>query len=558
MSTIICSSCGTRNVTDEESCRRCGDTLGDVESSTAGRDTSVIAGRYEIRAPLAGTDNPYLYLGADLQTQTPVLIKRLSRAAARDRTVRSKFIKEAQILGSLDHPNLVRLIEVFDEDDAPAMVLEAPGEVTLAELLARKGRIPVGIALEFALQLLASLDYLHRNRVTHRQLMPTKVLVGASAETGFPLLSIVDFGLAHLSKVASLDELEFGPGTLVGMKATDTVSGAAPRPYQAPEQLRGESHEQSDIYSLGVIFFEMLTSDLPLSSNPSDESGTEKSIRSEEPTSIRLLRPEVSAKLEEVIMTMLSKDAERRFENITAVREALVMTPEARNETMVAVPKGSFLRGSADDDSGGRAEEQPQAEIFVDAFFIDRTPVTVADYQAYLDATGEKPPEEWREFNDVRSTPKRPVVFVNWQDARDFAAWAGKRLPTEAQWEKAARGADGRTYPWGEDEPSDKRAWFDKEEPSEVGSRPFGSSPWGVHEMAGNVFEWVEDWYERDYFAEAPDNPKGPDSGKKKVIRGGSFAHGAFALRCTTRGRYAPDARRANHGFRCVWSLDDE
>jgi serine/threonine-protein kinase len=558
MATIICSSCGTRNIADEESCRRCDNALGDVDSSTAGRETSVIGGRFEIRGPLAGTDNPYLYVGTDLESETPVLIKRLGRAAARDRTVRSKFIKEAQIIEALDHPNLVRLVEVIDDEDTPAMVLEAPGDLTLAELLARKGRIPVGIALEFALQLLESIDYLHKNRVTHRQLMPTKVLVGASPDTGFPVLSIVDFGLAHLTKVKTLDELEFGPGTLMGMKASDTVSGAAPRTYQAPEQLDGESHEQSDIYSLGVNFFEMLTGDLPLSSNPSDEIGTEKSIRSEAPTSVRLLRPEVSAELEEVLATMLSKDAERRFEDVQAVREALVLTPEAKNETMVAVPRGPFLRGSADDDAGGRSEEQPQTKVFVDAFYIDRTPVSVADYKAYLDATGEKPPPEWSEFNDVRSAPNWPVVFVNWQDACDFAEWAGKRLATEAEWEKAARGVDGRTYPWGAEDPTDKRAWFDKEEPNEVGSRPFGSSPWGVNEMAGNVFEWVEDWYGPDSYEESPDNPKGPGSGKKRVIRGGSFAHGAFALRCATRGRYAPDARRANHGFRCVWSLEDD
>lgn len=558
MSTIICSSCGTRNLSDQETCRRCEEPLGDVEPTAGGSQPAVIQGRWEVGEPLPGTDNPYLYLGRDLETQRTVLIKRLSQAAARDRTVRGKFSKEADILSSLEHPNLAKLIEVVDEDDAPALILDAPGEYTLAELLARQGRLPVGIALEFTLQLLTTLDFLHKNRVTHRQLMPTKILVGADQKKGFPLLSVVDFGLAHQSKVKTLDELEFGPGTIMGMKATDTVSGAAPRPYQAPEQLRGESHEPSDIYSLGVIFFEMLTGDLPLSSNPTDESGTERSIRSEEPTSVRLLRPEVSAKLEEVIMTMLSKDPERRFHNIAAVRNALVMAPEAKNETMVAVPRGEFVQGSSDDDPDGRDEERPQREVYLDAFFIDRTPVTVADYKAYLDATGTRAPEEWHTFNDPKAAPNRPVVFVNWDDARAYADWAGKRLPTEAEWEKAARGTDGRIFPWGDEKPTDKRAWFEHDAPSEVGARPFGSSPWGVHEMAGNVFEWVSDWYDRDYYASAPaENPHGPDSGKKKIIRGGSFAHGAFALRCATRGRYRPEARRANHGFRCAWSLDD-
>jgi formylglycine-generating enzyme required for sulfatase activity len=557
MSTIICSSCGTRNAAGQEECRRCEAVLGGATPSTGADVPSVFGERWQVEQPLAGTDNPYLFQGRDLKTDEPVLIKRLSRAAARDRSLRSKFIKEAEILDRLDHPHLVDLVEVIDDVDTPAIILSGPGQMTLAELLARRERLPMGIAMEFVVQLLGTLEYLHGKRVTHRQLMPTKILVGPDATKGFPTLSIVDFGLAHMAKVLTLDELEYGPGTLVGMKATDTVSGGAPpRPYLAPEQLRGESHEQSDIYSLGVMFFEMVTGDLPLSSSPTNSARTEESIRSEEPTSVRLLRPEVSADLEDVIMTMLSKDSERRFQNVGAVRNALVMTPEAKSEAMVAIAKGSFLRGSAPDDEGARPEEQPQREVFVDAFYIDRTPVTVADYKAFLDATGRKPLDEWFQFNDVSATPNQPVVFVNWQDASDYARWAGKRLPTEAEWEKAARGTDARTYPWGDEPPTPKRAVFDQEVPGDVGSRPFGTSPWGVHEMAGNVFEWVADWYGRGYYAEAPErNPTGPEDGKKKVIRGGSFAHDDFALRCATRGRYAPDARRANHGFRCAWSL---
>lgn len=559
MATIICSSCGTRNLTEDEACRRCDAALGDVVPTTGAEAPSLLGERWKVGGNLPGTDNPYLYVGRDLHGDRSVLIKRLSRAAARDRTVRSKFNKEAELLGALEHPNLVDLVEVVEDADTPAMILEARGRITLAEMLARRGRLPVGIALEFALQILTMLEYLHANRVTHRQLMPTKILIGAEADKGFPLLQVADFGLAHHEKVKSLDELEFGPGTLVGMKATDTVTGGAPRPYQAPEQLRGESHEQSDIYSAGVIFFEMLTGELPLSSNPRDETGTERSIRSEAPTEVRMLRPEVSGELEGVIMEMLSKDTERRFKNIKAVRNALVMTPEAKTEAMVAVPSGPFLQGSADDDPNARPEEQPQREVTLGAYYIDRTPVTAAEYQAFLDATGRKPSKEWAELNDANKTPHRPVIFVNWEEANSYAQWAGKRLPTEAEWEKAARGTDGRIYPWGDEPPTLKRAWYDQKTPGDVGSRPFGTSPWGVHEMAGNVFEWVQDWYERGYYAEAPaDNPTGPDSGKKKIIRGGSFAHGEFALRCATRGRYRPEAHRANHGFRCAWSLKRE
>lgn len=557
MSTIICSSCGTRNLADVTSCRRCGEPMGDVVPTDGVELPEVIAERWRVGQPLPGTDNPYLYLGEDEESGRRVLIKRLSRAAARDRTLRSQFHGEVELLEDLDHSNLVDLVDMIEEEEALTMILEGQGEYTLAELLARTERIPVGIALEFGLQILDTLDYLHSKRVTHRRLMPTKILVGRDAEQGFPKLTIVDFGLAHRSEVMTLDELEYGPGTLVGMKATDTVGGVARRPYQAPEQLEGESDERTDVYALGAILFEMLTGDVPVSSDPHDESGTERSIRTEKPTQMRLLRPEVSANFEAVVQKMLEKEPGARYGDAQEAREALLATPEAKREAMVAVPGGPFVRGSANDDEDARPEEQPQQKIELGAFYIDRNPVTVADYKAYLDATGQSPSPEWEEFNDVQNAPEQPVVYVNWKDAKDYARWAGKRLPTEAEWEKAARGADGRTYPWGDEPPTEERAHFDADQPDPVGARKAGASPWGVHDMAGNVFEWVLDWYDADYYAKAPErDPTGPESGAKKVIRGGSFAHGPFALRCATRGRYKPGARRANHGFRCAWSLD--
>ena len=130
------------------------------------------------------------------------------------------------------------------------------------------------------------------------------------------------------------------------------------------------------------------------------------------------------------------------------------------------------------------------------------TPVTAEQYYAYAVSAGVELPDEWYEYNDPEGAPRSARSSTsNWRDARAYARWAGKRLPTEAEWEKAARGTDGRLYPWGDDAPTNRHAWFGGlEHPADVTARPFGKSPYGVHEMAGNVFEWVHDWFDHDYY----------------------------------------------------------
>ena len=195
--------------------------------------------------------------------------------------------------------------------------------------------------------------------------------------------------------------------------------------------------------------------------------------------------------------------------------------------------------------------------------------MTNAQYGEFMKVTGRSAPGYWND--SLFSQPDQPVVGVTWYDAEAYCKWAGKRLSTEAEWEKAARGTDARVYPWGNDFDC-KRGNFDDEtkydsytvpggagcdgyvETAAVGSFPSGVSPYGVHDMAGNVWEWVNDWYDSGYYSQSPSrNPTGPTSGSYKVLRGGSWGHRQSEqyLRSASRDGLGPALRASDLGFRC-------
>jgi eukaryotic-like serine/threonine-protein kinase len=217
------------------------------------------------------------------------------------------------------------------------------------------------------------------------------------------------------------------------------------------------------------------------------------------------------------------------------------------------IPEGEFLMGSLEEDPLAGPDEWPAHRVFLDSYWIDVTEVSNGEFAACVAAAGCTPPRHSFRYDDP-SYRDHPVLGVAHDEAAAYCVWAGRRLPTEAEWEKAARGTDGRQYPWGNEPPDVLRANFSgvRQDTAAVGSFPAGASPYGVLDMAGNVWEWVSDAYAATYYAESPArNPAGAESVNQFVIRGGSWTAGPTATRSANRF-WAYPRRNDTDGFRCA------
>ena len=254
---------------------------------------------------------------------------------------------------------------------------------------------------------------------------------------------------------------------------------------------------------------------------------------------------------------------------IEVEEELLVTTPGGTEHEMLLVPEGEFLMGNNND---GERFSSPEHMVYLDAFYIDKYEVTRAQYQACMEAGACRTPPSSSSGDHHQNffEPSRyPINSVNWEEAETYCEWAGLRLPTEAEWEKAGRGMDGRMYPWGDEfnnyqdcflvnfngggsNPGcDGYVWS-----APVGTFPAGASPYGAQNMAGNVYEWVADWFDGTYYSRSPErNPTGPSNPDQRydarVVRGGSHSSPLNFLQVTFR--YSSEGSRSpNHGFRCA------
>ncbi|MFO7680142.1 MAG: SUMF1/EgtB/PvdO family nonheme iron enzyme, partial [Chloroflexota bacterium] len=312
-------------------------------------------------------------------------------------------------------------------------------------------------------------------------------------------------------------------------------------------------------------------------------SATETAV----PTQTAIVTPSVSATQPATAThtpTPPATDTPTSIPTSTPAQPGDLVIRETDGMPMSYVPGGAFLMGSPDEDITAAPDEKPQHEVTLDPFFMDQYEVSVAQYAAFLNRLGsyknaclEKDCvhprfeagftsyllEEDQGNGKLLYIPLTgfanfPINHVSWYGAQAYCQAMGGRLPTEAEWEYAARGSDGRIYPWGNQAPNENLAVFNSdsyEKLKPVNALPAGSSPFNILGMAGSMWEWTNDWYDEDYYSISPDaNPTGPETGLMKAIRGGAWPNNNLAdrVRAANRSNFTPDFISATVGFRCV------
>lgn len=517
---------------------------------------SVLDQKYVVEEVVGEGGMGVVYKAYDRIVDRYVAVKMLHANLLGDAGVRRRFLREARLMSSWTHPNVVQVYDLLEQDRLLAIVMEFIDGITLKQYMEQwGGKLPFEEINALFSEILDTIEEAHQQGIIHRDLKPDNILLRKSETRMIP--KIVDFGLAKILE-----------GT------TYTVSGAllGTCQYMPPEQIQNQSglDHRADIYSLGVTLFQMCTGRCPF--QDTNHFALMMAHVSQEPPPPSSLRADIPKDLERLLLDALAKQPDERPQSCAAFREQLqealgkASIPKAISSTklppsvtrgdgheLLLIPEGEFLLGP---------NRRP---IYLDAYYIDKTPVSNKQFQLFLEVTGYRPQDasarrflsHWNSRRCPPNIANHPVVFVSWNDARAYAAWAGLHLPTEAQWEKAARGEKGRKYPWGRDDPTPKKANFGRKQlgTMPVGSHPEGASPYDVQDMAGNVWEWCEDVDAPSFYSNGPThNPRNvlKTEHTKYVLRGGSWMYDARSLRTTTRTSYEPHFRLDDVGFRCV------
>ena len=549
-----------------------------------------LSNRYTIVARLGKGAMGTVYLATDKHIGQDVALKMLSSELALDAAMLERFKREAEALRQLKHPNIVGFLDAFEHGEHYVIVMEYIPSGSLYDLI-RAGPLPIDRASQIALDLCDALIRAHRLNIVHRDIKPDNVMIDRD---GTPKLA--DFGVARL---------------IEGTRMTHTGTKVGTPYYMAPEAWKGETIDaQSDIWSLGVMIFEMLVGKVPFDGD--SEFAVMTKICTTPPPDLKKLRADVSPGLVKIITRMLTREKDLRYQtvrevavdlergepattpfsprsktaskkkenkkpavlpkNIIGVTSLVILAlglvvvymmysqgrfgepsstqfsatdtsipasptsalgigsttiSEKDGMVMVYVPAGEFTMGS----ENGEDVEKPAHTVTLDAFWIDQTEVTNAMYaKCVSDGECDRPDSTasytQSDYFGNSEFDKFPVIHVSWDVANVYCSWAERRLPTDAEWEKAARGENARTYPWGNEPPNNSLLNYNNAvgDTTEVGKFPTGASPYDAYDMAGNVREWVSSLHQ-PYPYDATDGREDLSADGSRVLRA---AHGSF------------------------------
>ncbi|HPZ06677.1 MAG TPA: SUMF1/EgtB/PvdO family nonheme iron enzyme [Candidatus Eremiobacteraeota bacterium] len=507
---IPCNDCNFENIEEAKFCGKCGIPLLELTEDGLIDQGYILERRYEIIDIIKEGGMGCVYKARDIRLDRECAVKEMLSVedfGDQEYAIR-RFQEEALMLSRLRHVGLPIVMDYFIENERYYLVMDFIKGQDLQNILDEYDGKPVeeDKVINWSIQVLEVLDYLHNQKppIVYRDLKPGNIMIRDYDNRAV----LVDFGIARTIRPDS--------------DTTKTIIGTFG--YCAIEQVKGKPEPRSDIFSMGATMHHMLT-------------GVQPQLLNIDP--IEKINPNISKKLMRIVNKATQEEVEKRFSSARDMIETLVssdMPAKLMAEDypdMVFIPAGEFWMGS----NSGDPNEYPRHKIFLKSFLIDKFPVTNSQFDKFVRETGAKI-VHWKRYFKA-GTENSPVVNVNFYEAEEYAKWSGKRLPSEAEWEKTARGTDGRRYPWGnnwEDYPIDTSGLM------RVGTYPERASPYGAMDMSGFIYEWTSEWY-------YPYPYKGPyEKGKIKVVRGG---RSSFAT-CSYRGFERPDYRNPSRGFRCV------
>lgn len=645
---MLCIKCKSQIVEGSLLCSNCGN----AQSSTSSEQKVVIKDaligttieeKYYINALLGAGGMGKVYQATRLFIGDQVAIKVLHSEQVLNTEAIERFRREAQAAARLKHQNAVIIYDFgVSSDGLIYLVMELAEGQSLRSIIKEQGPLTPSAATEVISQVCSALDEAHRQNIVHRDIKPDNIIV-ALGTTGLRA-KVLDFGIAKLRDLST---------SVSNLTQTGSVMGTPH--YMSPEQCLGEELDgRSDIYSLGIVLYEILIGVVPFNS-PTTTAVIVQHVN-QPPPSLRAINMSITPAIEAVVHHALEKRRESRPQTageladellasvkgsttvvtkpnalnvlgsmttptqgqaqtvridapwidknspaasnvassgtsqtqkksnlipvaigivalIAAIggtmawmsqnktdkpkeKEVITQTPNKPTPPsgMVYVSGGEFIMGN----DAGNVYEKPAHKVTVKPFFLDMYEVTCEDYEKFINATGRNAPPKWVDKHYPANTARWPVTGVSWDDAYAYARWAGKRLPSEEEWEFAARGSDGRRYPWGNEW---KLGFANMDATSlghmaDVGAYSAGTSPFGTFDMVGNAWEWTATDLAVYPGGQLPPPKTNED---RKILRGGCWR--SSQTDGTTTFRLGYPARNSDYGdtsFRCAKTIDEQ